>query len=63
MPSTKRTIVLPPKGAKAPRTKETWERDHDLMVSSQGTMHQWGRSAVQRLINDAERLGIAVEVK
>ena len=59
----KRTIVLPPKGAKAPRTKETWERDWDLMESSQGTMHQWGRSAVQRLINDAERLGILIEVK
>jgi hypothetical protein len=63
MPSAKRTIVLPPKGAKAARTKETWERDHDLMLSSQDTMHQWGRTAVQRLINDADRLGITVEVK
>ena len=60
----KRTIVLPPKkGAKKPRTQETWDRDYQLMLDAVGTEHEWGRSAVQKLINDGDGLGMSIEVK
>jgi len=59
----KLVIIMPPTGAKKARTEETWERDHQLMLDAVGTQREWGRTAVKRLVNDAETLGIVVEVK
>lgn len=50
------------KGPRVRSSKEEVQRDVELLKQSQGTMHQWGRPAVLRLIKDAERLGVPIEV-
>ena len=56
-------IEIPAKqvGPKVRQSKEEVERDAQMCSDAVGTMHQWGRAAVIRLKQDAERLGVTIK--
>ena len=57
-------IAMPAKrtGPRVRKTVEACEHDLGLMEQAKGTQHEWGYTAVKRLVTDFESFGAKVDI-